>query len=120
MAEQALAAWLTEAGLRNLPFDEMVDGFSRRLNELGAPVARTFVGMNTLHPLVRARSVIWERSAGANAHFEFRHIDIGAPSCARVPSCRCCAMAWPNAGAGSTTSRQPARCRCSRSCMPPA
>jgi adenylate cyclase len=85
MAEQALAAWLTEAGLRNLPFDEMVDGFSRRLNELGAPVARTFVGMNTLHPLVRARSVIWERSAGANAHFEFRHIDIGAPILRQSP-----------------------------------
>ena len=27
-----LADWLAESGLRNLPLEEMVDGFSRRLN----------------------------------------------------------------------------------------
>jgi adenylate cyclase len=57
----------------------MVDGFSRRLNDIGVPVARTFVGMNTLHPMVRARSLIWDRATGPNAHFEFHHVDIEAP-----------------------------------------
>lgn len=85
MNEAAVSAWLAEAGLRNLPFDEMVDGFSRRLNELGVPVARSFVGMNTLHPMVRVRSVIWERSSGPNAHFEFRHVDIDAPILRQSP-----------------------------------
>ena len=60
----SLADWLAESGLRNLPLEEMVDGFSRRLNDMGVPVARTFVGMNTLHPLVRARSLIWDRITG--------------------------------------------------------
>lgn len=84
MSEAMLAAWLAEAGLRNLPFDAMVDGFSRKLNELGVPVARTFAGMNTLHPMVRARSMIWDRSS-PNAHFEFGHVDIDAPILRRSP-----------------------------------
>ena len=54
----ALADWLADSGLRNLPLEEMVDGFARRLNDMGVPVARIFVGMNTLHPMVRVRSLI--------------------------------------------------------------
>jgi adenylate cyclase len=75
----ALADWLAESGLRNLPLEEMVDGFSRRLNDIGVPVARTFVGMNTLHPMVRARSMIWDRATGLGPHFEFGHGDIDSP-----------------------------------------
>ena len=75
----ALADWLAESGLRNLPLEEMVDGFSRRLNDMGVPVARTFVGMNTLHPMVRARSMIWDRATGLGPHFEFGHGDIDSP-----------------------------------------
>ncbi|MFO1160496.1 MAG: adenylate/guanylate cyclase domain-containing protein [Reyranellaceae bacterium] len=85
MTEQALAAWLAEAGLRNLPLEETVDGLSRGLSDLGVPVARTFVGMNTLHPMVRARSMIWERSSGPNTHFEFRHGDFDAPVLRQSP-----------------------------------
>src|SRR5258708_39625402 len=75
----ALTDWLADAGLRNLPLDELVDGFSRRLNDLGVPVARTFAGMNTLHPMVRLRSLIWDRASGPNTRFEFRHVDADAP-----------------------------------------
>jgi adenylate cyclase len=75
----ALGDWLADAGLRNLPLEQIVDGFSRRLNELGVPVARTFVGMNTLHPMLRAHSLIWDRARGANERFEFGHVDINAP-----------------------------------------
>jgi len=71
--------WLADAGLRNLPLEQIVDGFSRRLNELGVPVARTFVGMNTLHPMVRVHSLIWDKARGANERFEFGHFDISAP-----------------------------------------
>jgi adenylate cyclase len=81
----ALADWLADSGLRNLPLEEMVDGFSRRLNDMGVPVARTFVGMNTLHPMVRARSLIWDRATGPGARFEFRHVDIDAPIVRQSP-----------------------------------
>jgi len=43
MFTPALARWLADSGLRNLPQEELIDGFSRRLNEAGVPVARVFV-----------------------------------------------------------------------------
>lgn len=81
----AVAGWLSDAGLRSLPLDDLVDGFSRRLNDIGVPMARAFVGMNTLHPMVRARSLVWERGKGPGAHLEFRHIDIDAPIIRQSP-----------------------------------
>lgn len=72
----SIAAWLAEQGLRNLPLEELVDGFARRLNELDVRVQRVFVGMNTLHPMIRARSLIWDRATGVAAHFEFQHAEI--------------------------------------------
>jgi adenylate cyclase len=80
-----VADWLADAGLRSLPLERMVDGFSRRLNELGVPVARTFVGMNTLHPMVRVRSLIWDRAQGPSTRFEFRHVDFDAPILQQSP-----------------------------------
>jgi adenylate cyclase len=85
MKLSALTGWLAESGLRNLPLEEMVDGFARRLNELGVPVARAFVGMNTQHPMVRARSMIWDRASGPNTRFEFRHADVDAPILRQSP-----------------------------------
>jgi hypothetical protein len=41
--DSLLTDWLADAGLR-APLEDMVDGFSRRLNDLGVPVARTFAG----------------------------------------------------------------------------
>jgi adenylate cyclase len=75
----SVASWLADAGLRNLPLEELVDGFARRLNGAGVPAARIFVGMNTLHPMVRARSLIWDRATGPAVHFEFQHAEIAAP-----------------------------------------
>ena len=75
----AITDWLAEAGLRSLSLDDIVDGFARRLNEVGVPVARIFAGMNTLHPMVRARSLIWDRATGPATRFEFRHVEIDAP-----------------------------------------
>ncbi len=88
MAPVPLIDWLADAGLRNLPLEQLVDGFSRRLNEMGVAVARTFVGTNTLHPMVRARSLIWDRLTGPATHFEFSHAEIDAPILQQSPFAR--------------------------------
>ena len=80
-----VAAWLAESGLRNLPLEELVDGFARRLDQAGVPVARIFVGMNTLHPMVLARSLIWDRATGPATHFEFEHAEIDRPIVQQSP-----------------------------------
>jgi adenylate cyclase len=77
--------WLADAGLRSLSLDDIVDGFARRLNEIGVPVTRAFVGMNTLHPMVRVRSLIWERTAGLSTRYEFQHVEIDAPILQQSP-----------------------------------
>jgi len=74
-----LTDWLGDAGLRNMLLEEMLDGFSRRLNDMGVPVARSFVGMKTLHPMVRARGLIWDRAIPEIEHFEFGHAGIDVP-----------------------------------------
>jgi adenylate cyclase len=85
MSHGALARWIADQGLRNLPLEELVDGFARRLNEAGLPVARVFVGMNTLHPLLRARSLIWDRATGPSTHFEFQHNEVDVPIMRQSP-----------------------------------
>ena len=85
MTNVSLAAWLAEAGLRNLPFEELVDGFARGLNDRGVPAARIFAGMNTVHPMVMARSLIWDRATGPATHFEFQHTQIDHPTVQTSP-----------------------------------
>jgi adenylate cyclase len=85
MTKRSLAGWLADAGLRNLPLEELVDGFARQLNESGVPVARIFASTNTLHPMVVARSLIWNRATGPATHFEFQHADIDHPSIQTSP-----------------------------------
>ncbi|HEU5097274.1 MAG TPA: adenylate/guanylate cyclase domain-containing protein, partial [Reyranella sp.] len=85
MTSVALADWLVDSGLRNLPLEELIDGFGRRLNQSGIAAARLFVGMNTLHPLVRLRSVIWDRATGPATAFEFQHAEADAPIVAESP-----------------------------------
>jgi len=81
----AISDWLADSGLRNLPLEELVDGFARRLNEARVPVERIFAGMSTLHPLVRRRSLIWDRATGPATHFEFQHAEVDAPILRRSP-----------------------------------
>lgn len=80
-----LAGWLAQAGLRNMPLEELVDGFGRRLNEAGLRVPHLFVGMNTLHPMVRARSLTWNAREGVGRHFEFAHSEIDSTEIRNSP-----------------------------------
>lgn len=85
MATAAIVAWLAEAGLRNLPLEDLVDGFLCRLDEAGLGAPRAFVGMNTLHPLVRARSLVWRRGTGTAIRYEFQHRDFDTPVIRQSP-----------------------------------
>lgn len=85
MKSAPLAGWLAQAGLRNMPLEDIVDGFGRRLNEAGLKVGRLFVGMNTLHPMVRARSLIWDAAHGVGQHFEFVHSEIDSTEIQQSP-----------------------------------
>lgn len=85
MTPSEITGWLAEAGLRNMPFEDIVDGFGRRMNEAGAGVQRLFVGMNTLHPMVRVRSLIWDEAERVTQHFEFAHAEIELPILQQSP-----------------------------------
>lgn len=54
-----LARWLVERGLQALSLDEQVDGFCRRIVELGFPARRFNMSIGTLHPRHGAHSYIW-------------------------------------------------------------
>lgn len=85
MRSVPLTDWLADAGLRNMSLETILDGFSRRLNHMGVPVARTFVGVSTLHPMVRARSLIWDRDTPEIEYFEFGHAGIDVPILRQSP-----------------------------------
>jgi len=80
-----LSLWLADSGLRNLPLEELLDGFARRLAAAGVPAARIFVGMNALHPMVLARALTWDRATGPATRFEFQHAEIDRPIMQQSP-----------------------------------
>src|SRR6185312_11904085 len=77
-----------ESGLGNMPLEATVDGFSRRLNRMGISIARTFVGTNTLHPMVSVRSLIWTRPSGPTERYEFDHVNVNDPMVQQSPFVR--------------------------------
>jgi adenylate cyclase len=81
----SLSLWLADAGLRNLPLEELVDGFARRLDAASVPVARIFIGMNALHPMVLARALTWDRTTGPATRFEFQHAEVEHPTMQQSP-----------------------------------
>ena len=63
-AAAPLEQWLLRAGLTDRPIAELVEGFCGRLVAEGLPISRVYIGMATLHPLVRARGYTWVRDGG--------------------------------------------------------
>jgi adenylate cyclase len=67
VAIAAMASWLIgEARLRCAPL-ELIDGFCRRLLELGVPLWRLRAGQAIANPLASAWGVVWTRD-GAGTH----------------------------------------------------
>jgi adenylate cyclase len=52
--------WLIQQGLTNASSDKILQGFCDRLGEAGLPLARGFIGLATLHPLINAYSFVWD------------------------------------------------------------
>ena len=67
-------SWLISAGLGNLAMARMLNELCQRLNAAGLSISRGFASIETLHPLLRAHSVTWER--GAISESEFQHGDL--------------------------------------------
>lgn len=59
-----VAMWLLSTGLDDTAPEALVSGFCDRAVEAGLPLQRVFVGMATLHPLVRARGYTWQEGQG--------------------------------------------------------
>lgn len=59
-----IAMWLVRSGLDDISAEVLVTKFCGQLVEVGIPLQRVFVGMATLHPLVRARGYTWMEKGG--------------------------------------------------------
>lgn len=55
----ALAGWVTEAGLIGRTESDLMAGFCRRIVDAGVPLARATVILDTLHPIYEGRAFRW-------------------------------------------------------------
>jgi adenylate cyclase len=62
-AFNALASWVTEAGLIGRTETELMTGFCRRVVDAGVPLARATVILDTLHPVYEGRAFRWRADA---------------------------------------------------------
>ncbi len=60
-----VASWLMSQSLEDRRLEETVLGCFDRLYAAGIPLFRSFVAFRTLHPLYRARTIVWRRGAEA-------------------------------------------------------
>jgi adenylate cyclase len=58
-AFNALAGWVTEAGLIGRTENELMAGFCSRLIDAGVPLFRALVILDTLHPIYEGRAFRW-------------------------------------------------------------
>jgi adenylate cyclase len=66
--------WIAEAALAGASEAALVDGVCARLGDHGFGLKRVMFGIDTLHPVVRGRSFIWQRGTGVKPQ-EFGRAD---------------------------------------------
>jgi adenylate cyclase len=59
-----VAMWLVKAGLDDVAPETLITDFCSQVVTAGIPLQRVFVGMATLHPLLRARGYTWTQTGG--------------------------------------------------------
>jgi adenylate cyclase len=62
-AFNALAGWVTEAGLIGRTESELMAGFCRRVADAGVPLTRAIVILDTLHSVYEGRAFRWRADA---------------------------------------------------------
>lgn len=70
-----VAMWLVKAGLDDVSPDMLVADFCSHVLEAGIPLERVFVGIATLHPLVRTRGYTWVEKGGLVGNDAMPHRD---------------------------------------------
>jgi adenylate cyclase len=66
-----LCAWIAEAGLAGQSESATLDGFCERALEVGLPLARGNVVIDTLHPVYEGRAFVWKRKTKKTSLTEF-------------------------------------------------
>jgi adenylate cyclase len=66
-----LCAWIAEAGLAGQSEVATLDGFCERALQVGLPLARANVVIDTLHPVYEGRAFVWKRKTGNTSLTEF-------------------------------------------------
>ena len=66
-----LCAWIAEAGLAGQSEAATLDGFCERALEVGLPLARANVVIDTLHPVYEGRAFVWKRKTRKTSLTEF-------------------------------------------------
>ena len=66
-----ISEWVAEAGLAGASETELVDGFCRRLVEYGVPLTRVVALIDTLHPVLEARTFHWHRRKNETTASEY-------------------------------------------------
>jgi adenylate cyclase len=81
---QPIREWLVEQALGEPDIVKLFETMCQRLAGVGVPIARARLIWQTLHPLFRAETVIWDR--GNPAYLEqFRHEDNSTEAWSRSP-----------------------------------
>ncbi|HEX6142929.1 MAG TPA: adenylate/guanylate cyclase domain-containing protein [Geminicoccaceae bacterium] len=70
----AIRAWLVEAGLAGEREPVLLEGLSERLAGAGVPLWRSFVGVDTLHPIFGGQMSVWERARGSAIETEYPRV----------------------------------------------
>lgn len=67
----ALTTWITQAGLNGLAEDALVTGFCERCRDMGLPVSRALVLIDTLHPVYEGRLFRWGHDPSQPSFVEY-------------------------------------------------
>jgi adenylate cyclase len=70
-----LIAWVAAAGLAGRRELALLQQFCERARDVGLPLARAVIGVDTLHPVLEGRVFEWRRDAAAPTQAEYGRLD---------------------------------------------